>query len=136
MGHPRRLIIIDADLNKRLATELVGRARPARSLASYNLARSLDPVVLRRLHERIEDPLVLLTGDDHKPFDHAETLADLGTTVAAIDRRKPPDFGSDWDGYRREVAHRWAHAVAHQAPATIRRYSLTQNRVWTLPRGW
>lgn len=136
MKHPRRLIVVDADLNKRLATEFVGRGRPARSLASFHLARSLDPIVLRRLHERIEESWVLLTGDDHMPFDHAETLAELGTTVATIDRRKPPEFGNDWDGYRREVAHRWAHAVAYQTPGTIRRLSLTQNRAWTVPRGW
>lgn len=131
-----RLIVVDADLHKRLATELQGRGREAVSLSAMNLHRSKDPNVLRRLHERLEVPWVLLTGDDHMPFDHAELIAELGTTIATVDRRKPPAFGNDWDAYRREVAHRWAHAVAAQGDGKIRRYSLTQNRVWTVPRGW
>lgn len=129
----RRLIVVDADINKRLATELTCRGRPARSLASFHLNRSVDPIVLRRLHERIDEPWVLLTGDDRMPFDHGRLIAELGTTIATVDPRRPEDI--DWDSYRREVGHRWAHLIALQAAASIRRYSLRGHRKWTTPRG-
>lgn len=128
----RRLIVIDADLNKRLATELEARGRAACSLASLHLDRSLDPVVLRRLHERLTVPWVLVTGDDRMPGDHGDVIVEVVATIATVDSRCPPGYGLD--GYRREVVHRWAHVIAEQPAGLVRRYSLQGHRKWTLPR--
>lgn len=133
MADPR-LIVVDADINKRLATELDFRGRRARSLASFQLHGSLDDVVLTRLNDRLEVPWVLLTGDDHMPFDHGELIDELGVTIATVDRRNPA--GVLPDTYRRDVGHRWAHVIAEQPAGTVRRYSLGSHRAWTVPRGW
>lgn len=68
------------------------------------------------------------------PFDQADLIAELGSMIGTLDRRKPVD--SDWDFYRRDVVHRWAHLMAVQPAGAIRRYSLTGRRRWTIPRGW
>lgn len=133
MADPQ-LIVVDADINKRLATELEARGRRARSLASFQLNRSFDEVVLTRLHDRIDVPWVLLTGDDHMPFDHGDLIKELGVTIATVDRRNPP--GVLPDTYRRDVGHRWAHVIAEQPSTTVRRYSLKGHKAWTVPRGW
>lgn len=128
----RRLIVVDADISKRLATELRARGREATTLASFHLDRSLDPVVLRRLSERLTLPWVLVTGDDHMPSDHGDDIEKLAATIATVDRRRPEDW--DLDPYRREVVHRWAHLIAEQPAGSVHRYSLSAHRKWTLPR--
>lgn len=80
----------------------------------------------------ITEEWVLITADDRLPRDHGALAASLKVTVATVDPRRGPGFGID--EWRREVVHRWAHAIAGQAPSSIRRYSATANRAWTMRR--
>lgn len=129
MGKPARLII-DADVNKRVATELNGRGRPATATSELELGRTKDEPLLRTLAARLNDPQawVLVTGDDAMPDDHPGALAELQITLATIDPRRPE--GSGEDAWRRDVVHRWAHAIQSQPAGTIRRYSATRHGLW------
>ena len=123
-------LVIDADLNKRLGTELGFRGRNARALAELSLHHEKDEPMLRSLVERAGNPAewVLVTGDDAMPDDHADVLAELGITLATVDPRRPTDVHED--AWRRDVVHRWAHAMQTQNPGTLRRYSVTRHGLW------
>ena len=64
---------------------------------------------------------VLVSGDDAMPDDHPEVLAELNVTLATVDPRRPK--GIEEAAWRRDIVHRWAHAMQIQEPGTIRRYS-------------
>lgn len=71
---------------------------------------------------------VLVSGDDATPDDHGNVLAELQVTLATIDPRRPPETKeAEW---RRDVIHRWAHAMAAQDPGSIQRYSLSRHGIW------
>lgn len=117
-------LVIDADLNKRIATELKRRGRTAIALSELRLRQAKDPDLLRSLDERFGDtPWVLVTGDDNTPAVHADVIVEVGATLATIDPRRPPEYLDDEDAWGREVAHRWARVMARQPPGSIRRYS-------------
>lgn len=128
-------LIIDANLPKRLATELKNRGRRSVSTAQLGLKDAKDPSLLEILAERPE-PWVLVTGDDKMPEEHAEVIAELRPTIATVDPRRDEQYQApdQEDAWNREVVHKWAHKMATQAPGTIRRYSLGGHRMWTSRR--
>jgi hypothetical protein len=129
MGRVARLVV-DADLPKRLVTELSARGREAVALSELLLHREEDEPMLRSLVSRFGDSVtwVLVTGDDAMPDDHDSVLQELGVTLATVDPRRPQ--GIDEDAWRRDVVHRWAHAMGNQAAGSIRRYSVARHGLW------
>lgn len=128
-------LVIDADLNKRIATELKRRGRDAVALSELQLRHAKDPELLRQLSQHFgEEPWVLVTGDDNMPAVHLEIIQELGVTLATIDARRPPAYLDDEDGWGREVVHRSAHLIEKKQPGSIRRYSTAGGRTWTRRR--
>lgn len=134
---PRRIdpvLVIDESLPKRVAAELKARGRDAVTVAHLRLRGSKDPDLLDALHERYPQPgrFVLVTADDNLPLDHAAGIARVGITVATIDPHRPD--GITPDAWRREVVHRWAHAMVDQTAGSIVRYSVARARAWSRRR--
>lgn len=128
-----RLIIVDADLPRRLAPELAKRERPARSTAELGLSEFNDPQLLQELALRFESqPWILITGDDAMPAEHGETIVKARATVATIHPEQPP--GITQDAWRRDIVHRWAHVFQTQADGEVRRYHGSGSRRWTARR--
>ena len=128
----RRLLVIDEDIDGRIAGEIRKRDRLARSLADLGYAGLKDRLLLERLAAEL-DEYVLVTGDDAMPGDHAELISRLGTTIATIDGRRDAEYATD-STWRRDVLHRWAHAMQLQLPGSIIRYSNASRRRWTRRR--
>ena len=128
---PERLLVLDASLSRRIATELKGRGRSAASAAELGLARATDPELLRGLGRRLGgQPWVLVTADDFLPAEQADLVAALGVTVATV-QGQGRARGVDEERFARETCHRWAHAMAAQRAGSARRYSPAANRPWT-----
>lgn len=128
-----RLLVIDASLNKRIATELKTRGRAAIACSELQVADLLDPDLLRHLATVYEPAqFVFVSGDDALPFEHAAIVAELGLTVAIVNQSIPDDI--EEDAYERDVVHRWAHVMAHQSEGSIRRYFPDSHRLWTRKR--
>lgn len=127
-----RLLIVDADLPRRLATYLECRGRKARSTASLGLGEgTIDPDLLTRLASRVDlGEWVLVTGDDSMPAEHSDLFDRLRPTVATIDPRRPEGLLEIY--WRFDVVHRWAHRMQEQPPGMVRRYSLRGSAVWTV----
>lgn len=145
---PARLLVIDASLNKRLATELRYRGYAARSLSQLGehkaqpVAELLDPDLVPYLAERFQGlDWTLVTADDNMPAEHMEILTAHCVTVATIDpydedklsalHDAVPTVGDEdeighlpatEDMYQRDTVHRWAHRMTHQPAGSIRRY--------------
>jgi hypothetical protein len=144
-----RLLIVDASMNKRIATELRYRGYAARSLSQLGehqgrQVRHLeDPDLIPYLTERFRDVAwTLVTSDDNMPNEHEDVLGVNQATVATIDPYSEdklealtadvPLLGDEQnqnveavtpeDMWQRETVHRWAHRMATQGDATIRRY--------------
>jgi len=129
----RRELVVDANLDKRLAGELRSRGRAAVSVYPHGLSHLKDPELLERLSELYRpEAWVLVTGDDRMPGDHRELIERVGTTVATIDPLH--DTEHQIDEWRRDVVHRWAHVMQSQTQGAVRRYSLRWHRPWTLRR--
>jgi hypothetical protein len=124
------MLVIDEDIDKRVATELKGRGRLAVAVSELQLRGMKDEPLLRALaaHFHLQSTWVLVTGDDAMPDDHGETLAQLSVTLATIDPRRR--HGSREMEWRKDVVHRWAHAMVAQEPGSIRRYSVGRHGVW------
>jgi hypothetical protein len=82
-------------------------------------------------------PWVLLTGDDFMPCEHADLIGDAKATVATVDgewqaacARGSADMTQQ--EFKRDTVHRWAHSIAEQEAATVRRYTPWNNAPWTL----
>jgi hypothetical protein len=128
-------LVIDADLNRRIATELKRRGRRAVALSELQLRHAKDPELLMSLAEYFGDePWVLVTGDDKMPAVHPDVIQEVGATLATVDGRRPPTYLDDEDGWGREVVHRWAHLMEKQTPGSIRRYSAGGGRNWARRR--
>lgn len=131
-----RTLVIDENLHLRLAAELRGRGRHAVSVSELGLIGSSDPRLLDRLDALLPD-WVLVTADDDLPLEHGVKLAAAQAAVATID----PDRGAAWplEAYRRDVVHRWAHAIDAQRRGSTRRYGLASEGAWVArprrPRG-
>jgi hypothetical protein len=131
----RAKLIIDADLNKRVATELNRRGRDAIALSELQLRHAKDPDLLRALAQHFSDERwVLVTGDDNMPAVHAAVIAEVNATIATVDPRRPPEYAESEDAWGREVTHRWAHAMEQQADGSVRRYSAGGGRRWSRRR--
>ena len=131
MTAPERTLVLDASLNRRIATELKGRGRQATSAAELGMARASDPELLRGVARRMGDqPWVLVTADDFLPAEHAGLVGELGLTVATV-QAQGRGRGVDEERSARETCHRWAHSMAAQAAGALRRYSPEANRPWT-----
>lgn len=104
----QRLLVIDADVDNRVATELKARGRAAAAVSELELHRVKDVPLLRGLVEHCGTPSrwVLVTGDDAMPDDHGDVLAELRVTLATIDPRRPT--GTEEAEWRKDVIHRWA----------------------------
>ena len=131
MSGPERLLVLDASLNRRIATELKGRGRQATSAAELGMARASDPELLRGLARRMgDDPWILVTADDFLPAEQAGLVAELGVTVATV-QAQGRGRGVDEERFARDTCHRWAHSMAGQTAGALRRYSPEANRPWT-----
>jgi hypothetical protein len=126
--------VIDASMDKRIATNLKKRGRRAVSAAEQGWGKLKDPPLLRALAQ-LNDPWVLVTADDRLPFEHAGVVAEVGATIATLD--------SEWGRicarvgrsiwrveYDHDTVHRWAHVMESQAERSIRRYSITSHALW------
>jgi len=130
---PDRLIAIDEGLDSRLASQLEQRGRKAKSAVWLGFGGMKDERLLRALAglEFEVDP-VLVTGDDRMPLEHGALIADLRITVATLDGRRPSDWGQE--EWKKEIVHRWAHAMHEQRPNTIERYGLHRHGPWSRRR--
>jgi hypothetical protein len=102
------------------------------SVERLGLLGKVDADVLRGI-DALDDDCVLITADDAMPAEHGPLLKTLGTTLATVDGRRTPGWGRE--EWKKEIVHRWAHAIHHQEHGTIRRYSVVSNRPWTRRRG-
>lgn len=123
-------IVVDEDLNKRLATELNARGRTAIAVSELELHRQLDEPLLESLVRELGEPTdwILVTGDDAMPDEHADALERLQVTVGTVDPRQPSAMTQD--AWRRDIIHRWAHAIQRQTPGTVRRYASSRHASW------
>lgn len=125
---PSRILVVDENLNPRLATEIARRGRQATRVAELGPRGSLDPQLLHRIDAQLED-WVLVTADDALPGEHSDAAAAVGATIATIH----PDRHPEWalESWRREIVHRWAHVIQDQPAGTARRYGLQRHARWT-----
>lgn len=88
-------------------------------------------VALDKLDAQLDD-WVLVTADDALPDSHADAVRGVAAAVCTIN----PELEDGWllDPWRREVVHRWAHAMHEQSTGTVRRYSLRRHGVWRMRR--
>lgn len=110
------------------------RGRRAVSAAEIGVDRLEDPPLLRWLAETYGgEPFVLVTGDDAMPAEHGGLIRELGLTIATVDGRWSTS-GLDHEAWKREIVHRWAHAMQAQPDGLVRRYSVHWYRPWTRRR--
>lgn len=122
-----RLLVIDEEMNKRLATELGRRGKSACGLLSLLPRGMKDPDLLARLAATTPDA-VLITGDDAMPLDHPDAVAKTSISIAIVHPEPQPGFTPDqWDA---EIVHRWAHRIELQAPGAVRRYTINGSGPW------
>jgi predicted nuclease of predicted toxin-antitoxin system len=126
------LLIIDENLNHRLATELRRRGRAAKSAAELGYKGLKDPELLVKIaRDYPGSDAVLVTADDNMPAEHAEILRETRVTLATIDPARPVDLPQEqWEW---EVVQRWAHRMAEQESGGWRRYGRSA-REWTPPK--
>ena len=130
-----RLIVVDESLDSRLVTHLAKRGRAAKSYNDLGFRGLEDPVMIRDYLSKIQEPWVLVTGDDFMPYEHAVTLASINATVATID--------GDWEqlcakkgvvlnpeAFKVEAVHRWAHVISEMDQGTIRRFNPWRHSIW------
>ena len=103
---PPLRLVVDADVDNRVATELKARGRDATALSELELHRLKDEPLLRALVDTLGDPStwILVSGDDSMPDDHAVVLSALRVTLATVDPRRP-DLVNE-ASWRRDVIHR------------------------------
>ena len=102
-----RVIVIDENLNPRLARELRNRGRRAVAVEDLRLKSALDPELIEKVFQLYDDP-VLITADDAMAAEHGVLLVSVNATVAVI---KP------WD---RAEAHtgRWEQLPVNAGPGS------------------
>jgi hypothetical protein len=137
-----RVLVIDENLNPRLARELRNRGRRAVAVEDLRLKSALDPELIEKVFELYDGP-VLITADDAMPAEHGALLAKVQATLAVV---KPwvreEAHSGNWEGqdhrseeeWSQEIVHRWAHTIQAQRAGTIRRYSVASHAIWRRPR--
>lgn len=123
-----RVLVLDADINKRAAAELRKRSRNATSVYTLKIAGMLDPDLLLELADRYGDDWVLATADDRMPYRHAIEVAASTGAIATVDPRKPADVHID--SWRRDIVHKWADRMQKQDGGSVYRYSMDSARTW------
>lgn len=126
-----RVLVLDENMPARLATELKKRGRRATRVTEMQLRGTSDPELLRICAERFDD-WILLSNDRKLPDDHADVVGEVHATIAVVAQ---PQRGWHVDAWRREVVHRWAHAMQDQDAGTVMRYSVTRRSRWRPRRG-
>ena len=123
-----RVLILDADINKRAAAELRKRGRNVMSVYTLKIQEMLDPALLVDLADRYGDDWVLATADDRMPYRHAVEVAGSTGAIATVDPRKPADVHID--AWRRDIVHKWADRMQKQEAGSVFRYSMDSVRTW------
>lgn len=131
MAQTRRLLYLDEDVPKRLATELRRRGRNALTVYADEKKGTLDGDLLRMLYERFGHDVVLITANESMPIEHEAALTDTGIALAVIDGEHGDTPQEDW---KRETVHRWAHLMESQDAGLWRRYSPYRRGPWTRRR--
>jgi predicted nuclease of predicted toxin-antitoxin system len=123
----RRRIVLDEDINWKLAQELIRRGRPdATAVRLLGLNEKKDAALFKALAQGDYEPFVLVTYDNKMPVIHAAEIAHHGTTIAVVGEdafkasRRP---ASEQEAYIRDVVHRWLHRIEQQAAGMARIYS-------------
>lgn len=127
-----RLLVIDADMPKRLALVLGHRSRRAVTASKLNLAQGIkDGQLLRSLAALFggKENWVLVTGDDNMPAEHGPAIKETEATIAVIHPERPA--GISQHAWRIDLVHRWAHQMQRQEPQSVRRYTEGGSKVWT-----
>jgi hypothetical protein len=81
------VLVVDECLDKRLASELNRRGRPAKSVSALGM-RSLDDPQLFQALAKLGQPYVIVTADEAMPLDWMAAIEALGVTVAVVDSRR------------------------------------------------
>jgi hypothetical protein len=119
-------VILDEDINWKLAAELKRRGRPdATALQPEKIDGTKDGALLKVLATSYE-PCVLVTWDNKMTQVHAAEIAHHGSTIAVVNRSyyAAHNAGNE-EAYVRDVIHRWLHRIELQPVGTARRYSPT-----------
>ncbi len=134
MAALNRLLVIDASLSNKLASQLSGRGRKSVACSDLGLEQWKDPPLLNELAQLYAmEPWIMVTADDAMPFTHRLIIADLKITIATI--RPCPLKGPVVEEWKKESVHRWAHKMQEQVEGSIRRYQPGNvPRQWTTPR--
>lgn len=128
---PQRTLVLDENLNPRLATELLRRGRDATRVQQLGLRGSADPQLIEKLDAQL-DAWVLVTADDLLPDTHGDAILRVGATVATISPER--EHGWALEAWRREIVHRWAHVMHDQEDGSVRRYGLRRHAAWRARR--
>lgn len=121
------LLFIDEDIPPRIAAQLNERGKQATHVQTEMWKGTKDPPLIAAILAKYGTDVVLVTGDDNMPAEHAADVAKL--TVAVVDPRFPDPY--TLDQWRRDVVHRWAHVMERQPLRSVRRYGQTV-RPWRL----
>ena len=125
---PRRRLVVDHQISWKVAKELRARGyRDAMALFEMDLHREGDRAVIQALADGTS-PSVLVTFDQDLPYTHRDDLIRAALPVAVLDSEVAWAPRNE-DEYKRDVLHRWAHAIASTAePGYARWYSDTAPR--------
>ena len=117
-------LVLDEDVNWKIAPELTARGYDATSSEQMGLARRRvkDPVWLYIL-SRQPVRCVLVTYDNDMPTRHLADLLNRVSTLAIVDS-KSDKKGRTREQYTREVIHKWAHRMASQPEGSRFKYRL------------
>lgn len=127
----QRILLIDENLTRRIASELRKRGKNAIAIVSTELKGAKDPDLLLAI-ARDHPNAVLITGDDNLPATHRDVLKETGVTLAIVSPEREPSYSTEeWE---REIVHKWAHKMEAQEAGSIRRYFLVGSRPWRTRR--
>jgi hypothetical protein len=122
LPHEPRRLVLDEDINWKLAKELRSRGlRNASSNKELQLLGKKDGQLIKALAEQHE-PCVLVAWDNKMHLSHAEALRHFGLTLAVIDEHAERGDLTP-EEYYREVIHRWAHRMVFQNAGAVVKYS-------------
>jgi hypothetical protein len=132
-----RTLLIDEDLDPRLAAQLRSRGRHAFNAEEVGTKGRADEAVLRHL-AKLGYEWALVTADDSMPLEHATVIRDIDATIATVDGAKKKLWHARGilrqDEFDCETVHRWAHKMADMPGGTIRRFSPNDHQMWTRRR--
>jgi hypothetical protein len=119
----RRRVVLDADINWKLAHELRRRGREdATALRIEGLDDLKDGAVLKAL-ARDYEPCVLVTWDNKMPRAHEAELKHFGSTLAVVNRAGLDAWFGSEEQYVRNAIHRWLHRIEVQDEGSTALYS-------------